>query len=166
MYARAYCRNPKLRAGEAFGLIRLEAEQRFGPKECLLQTATDPRFVADLWMKRYGSLPARVTRLSREVQAVQVHKKVKSGELDYKQGERLMAFLDLERLGLAKDFYPATVYQARRREARKLGYSANDSGATAIGGRPRPTTCALQACSGRGRGRRSWRSPGRRPLTR
>jgi hypothetical protein len=38
----------------------------------------------------------------------------------------------LERLGLARAFYPATVYVARRREARKLGYSANEEGATAL----------------------------------
>lgn len=31
VYARAYCRNLNLRAGEPFGLIRLEAEHRFGP---------------------------------------------------------------------------------------------------------------------------------------
>jgi hypothetical protein len=36
-------------------------------------------------------------------------------------------FLDLERLGLAHMYYPASVYAARRREARKLGYGANDS---------------------------------------
>lgn len=33
VYARAYCRNLKLRVGEPFGLIRLEAEHRFGPRE-------------------------------------------------------------------------------------------------------------------------------------
>jgi hypothetical protein len=83
-------------------------------------------------MKRYGNLAARVTRVAREVQAVEIHEKVKAGELDYKQGERLMVFLDLERLGLASHFYSPTVYVARRREARKLGYSANDSGSLAL----------------------------------
>jgi hypothetical protein len=32
--ARAYCRNLKMKTGEPFGLIRLEAEQRFEPKGC------------------------------------------------------------------------------------------------------------------------------------
>src|SRR5688500_1085167 len=83
-------------------------------------------------MKRYGNLAARVTRVAREVQTVKIHEKVRAGELDYKQGERLMAFLDLERLGIATAYYPATVYQVRRREARRLGYSMNDFGSAAL----------------------------------
>ena len=132
VYARAYCRNLKLKKGEAFGLIRLESEHRFGPKERSWETAADPSFVTDLWMQRYGNLAANVTRIAREVQTVQIQERVETGELDYKQGERLMAFLDLERLGLAKTFYPSTVYVARRREVRKLGYSANEAGVTAL----------------------------------
>lgn len=130
VYARAYCRNLRLKTGEAFGLIRLESEHRFGPKDCPWEIASDSSFVTDLWTQRYGNLAARVRRIAREVQTVKIHERVKAGELDYKQGERLMAFLDLERLGLATDFYPSTVYVARRREARKLGYSANEAGAT------------------------------------
>jgi hypothetical protein len=95
IYARAYCRNLKLKSGEPFGLIRLESEHRFGPKECPLKTAADPSFGAELWMQRHGNLAATVTRIAREVQTVQIHETVKAGELDYKQGERLTAFLDL-----------------------------------------------------------------------
>ena len=43
-----------------------------------------------------------------------------------------MAFLDLERLGLATAFYPSTIYVARRREAAKLGYTANEDGVTTL----------------------------------
>jgi hypothetical protein len=132
IYARAYCRNLRLKSGEPFGLIRLESEHRFGPKECSLEIASDPSFAAELWMQRYGDLAAKVTRIAREVQTVQIHERMEAGELDYKQGERLMAFLDLERLGLATAFYPPTVYVARRREARKLGYASNETGATAL----------------------------------
>jgi hypothetical protein len=88
IYARAYCRNLKLKSGEPFGLIRLESEHRFGPKECPLKTAADPSFGAELWMQRHGNLAATVTRIAREVQTVQVHETVKAGEFDYKQGER------------------------------------------------------------------------------
>jgi hypothetical protein len=132
VYARAYCRNLKLRTGEAFGLIRLEAEHRFGPKERSLERAIDTSFVADLWLQRYGVLSARVTRLAREVQTVEIFEKVRSGELDFKEGERLAMFLDLERLGLASQYYPKSIYAARRREASKLGYSANEIGTTSL----------------------------------
>lgn len=64
VYARAYCRNLKLKKGEAFGLIRLESEHRFGPKERSWETASDPLFVTDLWMQRCG-WPAPVCRSSR-----------------------------------------------------------------------------------------------------
>ena len=41
-------------------------------------------------------------------------------------------FLEVERLGLAQRYYPKPVYAARKREARKLGYSSSDSGAQAL----------------------------------
>jgi hypothetical protein len=131
VYARAYCRNLSLRSGEPFGLIRLEAEHRFGPKECLWKAAAEPSFIRTLWMNRYGTLAAKVTRVAREVQTVELFEKVKGGELGPQQGERLAMFLDLERLGLAQQYY-GSLYVARRREARKLGYSSNEAGATPI----------------------------------
>jgi hypothetical protein len=42
VYARAYCRNLKTKQGDPFGLIRLEAEQRFDPKACPLDTPSGP----------------------------------------------------------------------------------------------------------------------------
>jgi hypothetical protein len=128
VYARAYCRNLKLRTGEPFGLIRLEAEHRFGPRECTLERAVDPQFISNLWLQRYGGLSANVTRLAREVQTVELFEKISSGELKPQQGERLAMFLDLERLGLARSYYPPLLYGARRREASQLGYSGNDAG--------------------------------------
>ena len=41
-------------------------------------------------------------------------------------------FLDLERVGLARQCYRQWVYAARRREAAKLGYSVNESGSDAV----------------------------------
>ena len=124
--ARAYCRNLKLKEGEPFALIRLEAEQRFSPKELSVEAAHNGTFFAEVWKARYGAIDGVVRRLAREVQAVKIHEQVSKGELTYAQGERLAMFLDLERLGLAQSYYPASVYRQRRREAVKLGYAAND----------------------------------------
>jgi hypothetical protein len=63
---------------------------------------------------------------------VEIAVRVKRGELTYAQGERLAMYLDLERLGLARGYYPKTVYAARRREAARLGYGANELGASPL----------------------------------
>jgi hypothetical protein len=130
--ARAYCRNLKLKRDEPFGLIRLEAEERFGPRACPDEALADPAFAAKIWTSRYGKLAGRVTRLAREVQALEIAERVERGELDYKQGERLAMFIELERLGIAKTYYPSSVHAARRREAKKLGYSTADTGAAPL----------------------------------
>jgi hypothetical protein len=132
IYARAYCRNLKTKTGEAYGRIRLEAEQRFEPKACPLELAQDPAFTAMVWKGRYGKLAVRVTRLARETQAVEIVERVKRGDLTYAKGARLAMFLDLERLGQAQGYYPKSVYSARKREATELGYSTNDSGAAPL----------------------------------
>jgi hypothetical protein len=128
VHARAYCRNLKTKTGEPFGRIRLEAEQRFGPKECPLEYAEQPAFVAAIWKGRYANLASRVTRLAREVQAMELAERMRQGELSHGQAERLHLFLDLERLGLARQCYRDSVYAARRREAARLGYSASETG--------------------------------------
>jgi hypothetical protein len=130
--ARAYCRNLKLKEGQPFGLIRLEAEERFDPKAVLLQQAQEPAFAASIWKKRYGGLSGKVIRLAREVQVVEIHEGVTRGELKHQQGERLSMFLDLERVGLAASYYPPNAYRERRREAVKLGYAANDPGTSPL----------------------------------
>jgi hypothetical protein len=132
VYARAYCRNLKTKTGEPYGRIRLEVEERFDPQQCPLDVAEDPSFAAELWKRRYGVLSARITRIAREVQTVEIAERVKRGELSYSQGERIGMFLELERLGLATAYYPKSVYAARRREASKLGYAANESGTESL----------------------------------
>jgi hypothetical protein len=129
VYARAYCRNLKTRTGEAFELIRLEAEAGFEPRACPVERAAQPSFAAEIWKSRYGSLASTVTRLAREVQTVKIAERVKRREPAYALGERLAQYLDLERLGLARTYYPKTVYAARRREAARLGYGPNEPGA-------------------------------------
>jgi hypothetical protein len=126
--ARAYCRNLKRKAGEPFGRIRLEAEQRFEPRAFGLERAAYPEFVACVWSSRYDGLASRVLRLAREVQTVQIAELVRTGHLSYSQGERVGMFLDLERLGLARTYYSKAAYSDRRRLASKLGLSSNESG--------------------------------------
>jgi hypothetical protein len=132
VYARAYCRNLKTKTGEPYGRIRLEIEERFEPKSCPAELASDPQFPADLWRARYTAASSTVTRLAREAQAVEIANRVQTGELTYAQGERLSMFLDVERLGLARRYYPRSVYAARKREARRLGYAASDTGAGSL----------------------------------
>jgi hypothetical protein len=130
--ARAYCRNLKLKAGEPFGKIRLEAEQRFEPRVAGLERAAEPEFIASIWQSRYAGLSSRTRRLARELQTVEIAELVCAGELTYSQGERLGMFLDLERLGLGRTYYSNAAFSDRRRLASKLGFSANDSGQAAL----------------------------------
>ena len=132
VYARAYCRNLKTKRGEPYGRLRLEAEQRYGPRECPLERAEQPTFIAEIWKGRYANLASRVTRLAREVQAVELAERIRRGELTHAQAERLHLFLDLERLGLAQARYPKSIYAARRREAAQLGYSVSECGARGL----------------------------------
>lgn len=62
---------------------------------------------------------------------MELFQRVKARELEPQQGERLAMFLDLERLGLAQQYY-GSLYVARRREARKLGYALNEDGTTPL----------------------------------
>jgi hypothetical protein len=130
--ARAYCRNLKTNQGEPFGLIRLEAEQRYEPLEMFLDDAIQSPFPSKIWMSRFGGLTGTIQRLGREVQAVELVKRVEAGELRYSQGERMSMLLDVERLGLASVYYPPSVRTARLREARKLGFAPNENGAEAL----------------------------------
>ena len=129
--ARAYCRNLKTRMGLPFGKIRLEAVQRFKPKEwwadyCFNGSAA----AAMIWEGRYGKsqVDGRVTRLSREEQVLTLTQRVRLGEMTAAQFERMSGFLDAERLGVAREIYSDRLYSERRREARELGLSVNDVG--------------------------------------
>jgi hypothetical protein len=132
VYARAYCRNLKTKTGEPYGRIRLEVEKRFEQKACRVERLSDPDFAGEIWRGRYAAVSSTVTRLPREVQVVEIADRVQTGELTYAQGERLSMFLDLERLGLAQRYYPKSVFAARKREARRFGYSTSDTGAESL----------------------------------
>jgi hypothetical protein len=129
--ARAYCRNLKTRSGAPFGRIRLEAVQRFKPREWWVDFCFSGRVAAALiWEGRYGGeqVDGRVTRLSREVQVLTLTQRVRLGEMTAAQFERMSGFLDAERLGVAREIYSDRLYSERRREARQLGLSVNDVG--------------------------------------
>lgn len=130
--ARAYCRNLKTKTGEPFGLIRLEAEQRYEPKERMLDALLAPGALAEVWLSRYGSLSKRVARLPREQQLLAFARLVEAGALRPSEGERMSAFLDLERMGIATTFYPPSLLSARKREAASLGLAANEIGTESI----------------------------------
>jgi hypothetical protein len=95
-----------------------------------------------IWRGRYGNLASTVTRLAREVQALEIAERMQRGDLTHGQAERLHLFLDLERCGLASRSYPKSIYAARRREAAKLGYSANESGRNRLRSPWRTCLCA------------------------
>jgi hypothetical protein len=110
--ARAYCRNLKTRKGEPFGRIRLEAVQRFKPREWWVDFCFNGDAAAAIvWGNRYGvgQLDGRITRLDRERQVLELAEKVVAKELTSGQFERMSAFLDAERLGVAR-----VVYNERR----------------------------------------------------
>ena len=51
---------------------------------------------------------------------------MRAGEITFAQLERMGAFLDLERKGVAQGTYSPTLYAQRRREARQLGLAKSD----------------------------------------
>ena len=63
---------------------------------------------------------------------MELSERMPQGELSHSQAERLHLSLDFERLGLARQCYRDSVYAARRREATKLGHSANEVGADGL----------------------------------
>ena len=150
--ARAYCRNLKTKTGDPFGLIRLEAEQRYEPKERMLDALLAQGALAEIWLSRYGSLSKRVARLPREQQLLAFARLVEAGALRPSEGERMSAFLDLERMGIATTFYPPSLLSARKREAASLGLAANEIGTELLlvdlEGLIRPYLEAVEAADG------------------
>ena len=63
---------------------------------------------------------------------MELAERMRRGELTHGQAERLHLFLDLERMGLAQERYPKSIYSARRREATKLGYSVSECAADGL----------------------------------
>jgi hypothetical protein len=88
----------------------------------------NPEYVALWWRHVFGQgrPSGTVTRLPREVQTVKLIDRVQLGEIGYAQFERMAAFLDAERLGMADRVYAPETLRRRRREAKELGLSTAD----------------------------------------
>jgi hypothetical protein len=137
--ARAYCRNAnpaaKMCVGPMYGELRLETQAVWSSspadKRIGRELVENPVFAEMIWEAWYGpgcdGGSGTVTRIEREAQTMKLVERVKLGEITYAQMERMTAFLDLERLGLAGDVYTDAQLRARRKEARELRLSANDA---------------------------------------
>jgi hypothetical protein len=132
--ARVYDRNLLTGKGEPYGLIRLEAQWMFDYGRAPLDAIAAPRVLAALWLQRFGeaTVAGTVRRLGREVQVVELARMVSEGALTAGKLERMSAFLDLERAGIAKAVYTPGQYAQRRREARQLGLAVSDPGESAL----------------------------------
>jgi len=132
--ARVYDRNLLTGDGERYGLIRLEAQWLFDYGTAPFAAIAAPRVLAALWLQRFGenAITGRVRRLGREAQVVELARMVAEGGLTAGKLERMSAFLDLERAGIARATYTAGQYGQRRREARKLGIAICDPGDQAL----------------------------------
>jgi hypothetical protein len=132
-HARVYDRNLLTGKGEPYGLIRLEGQWMFEYGKTPLAAMT-PRVLAALWLQRFGetAVTGTVRRLARERQVVELARMAAAGALTVGQLERMSAFLDLERAGIARGTYTAGQYAQRRREARKLGLAESDPGEEAL----------------------------------
>jgi hypothetical protein len=132
--ARVYDRNLLTGQGEPYGLIRLEAQCMFEYGRAPLAAIAKPSTLAALWLQRFGAdaVAATVRRIDREVQTVELARLVAAGVLRVAELERMSAFLDLERAGIARNVYGAGLYAQRRRDARSLGLAVSDPGEAAL----------------------------------
>jgi hypothetical protein len=132
--ARVYDRNLLTGQGEPYGLIRLEAQLMFKYGRAPFAAIAEPSTLAALWLLRFGAdaVAASVRRIDREVQTVELAGFVSAGAFSIAELERMSAFLDLERAGIARTVYGASRYAQRRREARKLGLAVSDPGHAAL----------------------------------
>jgi hypothetical protein len=125
VYARLYCRATKLRQ-EPFTWIRAEAQKRYEPRE--FQAQDVPRMAKGVWQDRFASLEGSVRRMPHETLAMSLSEKVGDQEMTFAQAERMLAFVTFERIGASAQVYPPRALAERRREARRLGFAAADTG--------------------------------------
>jgi hypothetical protein len=129
VYARLYCRATKL-GQESFTWIRAEAQKRYEPKQLLSRDV--PSVAKAIWQDRFGSLEGSVRRMPHEVLAMGLSDLVGRQEITAAQAERMLAFVTFERIGTAGQVYPLRMLSERRREARRLGFAAADTGEDGI----------------------------------
>jgi hypothetical protein len=133
--ARVYDRNLRMKRGEPYGLVRLEAQWMFKYGQVPLSTIT-PGALANLWLLRFGrdEIGGTVERLGRETQTLALAERVRRGEIKAGQAGRISFLLDLERKGVARSTLGERIYGAWSREARKLGLAKSvlDDGPVSI----------------------------------
>jgi hypothetical protein len=128
---RVYCRNTKLKNGEArWGKLRFESEHRFTWREARpLEDLRTETAAAVFWGSVFGQGKAAgsVTRIEREVQTMKLIERVQLGDITAAQFEQLTGFLDAERLGLTDRVYKPETARRRRALAKDLGVAPADA---------------------------------------
>jgi hypothetical protein len=134
--ARSYCRgtlHPELAAPHE--LVRLERERHFkaDAERPAIEELT-PERLSSIWLEVYGGVGngEKLATVPMEELTMSILERVKAGEMGVAQAERVRFFLELERLGLARDYYSQTQYRARRAEARQLGITVEDALVSAL----------------------------------
>lgn len=136
LQARAYCRgtlHPEL--AEPYELVRLERERHWksDADRPALEELTAGR-LESIWNEVYGGVGngQRLATVPMEELTMSILERVKDGEMGVAQAERVRFFLELERLGLAREYYSDTQYRARRAEAKQLGITVEDALVSAL----------------------------------
>jgi hypothetical protein len=120
------------RRAEPFALIRLEAQDTFTATQLSVDSVLQPQFAGLVWNGRYSKLAMEVRRLDRENQTLAFVGLVETGDLTFRQADRMNTFLDAERMGVAGRLYPPKELQRRRSEARALGLAVSEPGRESV----------------------------------
>lgn len=100
--------------------MRIEAERVWARPDRPLVDGVTPEVAHASFLDRFGSVGRG--RLARNAGLVASLMRLRANDaITVAQYEQLYAFLDHERLGLARDLYPADTYRRRARNARDLG---------------------------------------------
>lgn len=113
--------------------LRIEAERLWeGDDRPVLQGLT-PDLARETYRDRFGAVGRGAVLLKGGlVEPLMALKD--AGEISVGQYEQLYAFLDHERMGLARELYPRSTYLRRARQARKLGLEIPGGGAAVESG--------------------------------
>jgi hypothetical protein len=107
--------------------MRLEARSFWKGKDCpTLEEATTAEFMREQWDKRFTGVSGG--RAVAGGAAMTVTELLREGEISTADAERLLAFLELERLGVAEEVYVPRLLSERRKLARQYGVAAHRPG--------------------------------------
>ena len=127
----AYCRGSLHRnLAKPYEWIRLEAKKYYRPfGEAPSIDQVDADFCGKQWEAIFmkAQSPSSLQSVPGEALTMTILERVKAGELGSAAGERLRMYLELERLGVADEYYTAAQLRERRKEARKYGLTLDDA---------------------------------------